>query len=277
MCVPQYALDTGCTPELSSSEFETTVIVDHEFSGKVFFVYEYLDYSFLPPEYTVMITRHFMPDYEPIINRIVGIISEFGGKLSHGAIVAREYQKGFIVINKATDRFFFGDYISYKKGILSREESEFFTSGQPPYPEEEYYPNRMYLYTLALCADWIIISQERNIKPFVLFGDTCALPVKPSEYYTTVKTIDSSFVERIVSTTLNYMKKDLKYSILLNLLQRLVFRIAPEQISKIGPLILKEDEISRALFEKEFIKKETNKIRNKLFDITKELIYELKV
>ncbi len=40
----------------------------------------------------------------------------------------------------------------------------------------------------------------------MLFGDTFALPVKPSEYYATVRTTDTSFVERIVSTTLNHGK-----------------------------------------------------------------------
>jgi pyruvate,water dikinase len=59
-------------------------------TGKVVFINDSSDLSKVTKE-TILVLESATPVYAPFYTLSGGIISEMGGRLSHGAIVAREY------------------------------------------------------------------------------------------------------------------------------------------------------------------------------------------
>lgn len=242
--------DVGCVPEQVDDSLDDAVIINPgSCNGRVFFVFglPVPDLSFLPDSYCVGVFRNFLPDYAVSGERLCAIISEVGGFLSHGAIVAREFGIPYVVIPKATERFFFGDHISISSSGLVRRESEFFTSGHPPYPTERHYSIRVYRYSLALFADWMILRFLRgDVKTILLFGDTYALDVPPSEYYTAVKRLRPGDFDPFIPMVEKL--SGLQYLLLVNMLQRAPHAISPRLYPQISPHLLREDARAREYF-----------------------------
>lgn len=76
--------------ESSQKEFSGSVISPGKIKGKVTFIKNYEDLPKLTKE-NIIVIESATPVYAPFYTTCGGIISEMGGQLSHGAIVAREY------------------------------------------------------------------------------------------------------------------------------------------------------------------------------------------
>ncbi len=213
-----------------------------EAEGKAFFLFglPVPDLSFLDDAYCVGVFRNFLPDYDILGDRLCAIISEFGGYLSHGAIIAREFGIPYVVLSKATERFFFGDFVRISPNGISRRESDFYTSGYPPYPGEPHYSVHLYRYSLALLADWVLLNLlASEVNLLLLFGDTRALDIRPSAYYQRVKSLKPGEFDLFLPLLgeLDFPE----YLILVNLFQRVPHAFTPEHHDLLSPHLIGED------------------------------------
>lgn len=79
--------------------------------GKAKIIKSKMDYYSLKDE-TILIAKNTTPDLVVIINKIKVIVTEINNELCHAAIVAREFNKPFLIgISDATKRFKTGDQV----------------------------------------------------------------------------------------------------------------------------------------------------------------------
>jgi pyruvate,water dikinase len=74
-------------------------------------VHSFADIPAISPE-TIIVVPYTDAGWGPLLARAGGIIAEVGGRLSHGAIIAREYQIPAVMeISHATQRFHDGQWV----------------------------------------------------------------------------------------------------------------------------------------------------------------------